>query len=428
MQVALFTTFAASRKEPLVEMIERIHAGFRAAGFGEPAVRFSLSDAPEIAPMRAVAAIAGIKRVSSIARVLKRWPQLEPFARVITSPAAGGATSRVMSNLLPSGTVEPVDFAVLREIARGVPKSFPFHGVALHFSAPGFSEGPALPPTPDPWTLSMLMRAGVDIGAGHPTSAGVSVQDAWWVNGRQRSLAALRIVDVDPAARSLPAPPADVASVFAACGKVRKTIQVPIVTAPAAPPGTDVPQSMLAKGEAIRSIVRAYRTRMGEFLDALPHDLPQREEVAPAASPTGLPVSGPKKPELVRAFEPMGYDCRGDSGTFTLKRRTGANLTVKLSLDVGTWSNSLTAFMQVLGLIDGEGFKATLSLPASRRAARGLVNGVELPAQFPIGGAERWKQIVDNLAALVAALDRTFVPEIETASGPSPEWFRPETT
>src|SRR5580700_8392913 len=113
MQVALFTTFAASRKEPLVEMIERIHAGFRAAGFGEPAVRFSLSDAPEIAPMRAVAAIAGIKRVSSIARVLKRWPQLEPFARVITSPAAGGATSRVMSNLLPSGTVEPVDFAVL---------------------------------------------------------------------------------------------------------------------------------------------------------------------------------------------------------------------------------------------------------------------------------------------------------------------------
>jgi hypothetical protein len=46
MLVAMFTTFAASRKEPLAEMIARIHDGFLAAGFGEPSVRFSLADAP----------------------------------------------------------------------------------------------------------------------------------------------------------------------------------------------------------------------------------------------------------------------------------------------------------------------------------------------------------------------------------------------
>ena len=56
------------------------------------------------------------------------------------------------------------------------------------------------------------------------------------------------------------------------------------------------------------------------------------------------------------------------------------------------------------------------------------MRGVELPAQFSIGSPDRWRQIVDNLAALVAALDRTFVPEIEAISGPSPEWFRPEAT
>jgi hypothetical protein len=61
----------------------------------------------------------------------------------------------------------------------------------------------------------------------------------------------------------------------------------------------------------------------------------------------------------------------------------------------------------------------------ARRAARGTVHGVELAGQFPIGGPDRWRRIVDNLAVLVAELDRGFVPEIEAASGRSPEWYRP---
>lgn len=46
--------------------------------------------------------------------------------------------------------------------------------------------------------------------------------------------------------------------------------------------------------------------------------------------------------------------------------------------------------------------------------------------QYQIGDAEHWQQIVDNLAALVAELGRSFVPAIEAAAGPSPEWYRPE--
>jgi hypothetical protein len=117
------------------------------------------------------------------------------------------------------------------------------------------------------------------------------------------------------------------------------------------------------------------------------------------------------------AFAPMGYDCRGESGSFALKRRTSGNLAVEVRLDVGTWSDAVAAFMKVVGLVDGQGFKATLLLPVSPRAS---------PGQVPIGSPERWRQIVDNLAALVAALDHSFVPEIEAISGPSPEWFRPD--
>lgn len=86
---------------------------------------------------------------------------------------------------------------------------------------------------------------------------------------------------------------------------------------------------------------------------------------------------------------------------------------VEVELDVGTWSHSLTAMFRVYGL----GFRGTLPLPVSKRAGA---------AQYPIGDAERWKKLVDNLAALVAEVDRTFVADVEKAAGPSPEWYSPE--
>ena len=111
--------------------------------------------------------------------------------------------------------------------------------------------------------------------------------------------------------------------------------------------------------------MRAYRARLPELLAALPHDLPLRAEDPPA--------SGPKKPDLVRAFEPLGYDCHGKSGSFTLRRRTAGHLAVELALDVGTWGNAILAHMKVLGLVDGQGFKATLPLPVSaQRNARAV--------------------------------------------------------
>ena len=138
--------------------------------------------------------------------VLRRWPELERFVQVAGSTAMHSTKSRMMSNLM-AGEVEPVRFEILEEIARGVPKSFPFHGISFHFSATGFSEGPSLPVASDARTVRQLLRAGVDIGAGQPTSAGVNVKDAWWVNGRQRFVGALRIIEADPKSKKLPAVP-----------------------------------------------------------------------------------------------------------------------------------------------------------------------------------------------------------------------------
>src|SRR5262249_13199755 len=106
MRVAVFTTFAASRKEPLAQTLSRMHEGCVAAGLGEPAVGFVLSDATGLAsgPL----ALAGLKRVSSVDRVLKRWPQLHEFERTVTGPATGQGATRVITNVSTDGQVKPL--------------------------------------------------------------------------------------------------------------------------------------------------------------------------------------------------------------------------------------------------------------------------------------------------------------------------------
>jgi hypothetical protein len=332
MLVALMTNFQANRKEALALLLERIHDAFRDAGHPQPFLGFTLSDSP----------VPG--SASIVDRVLKRFPQLERF--VITSTLLPGAPSvREITNRSGSPAAdESVEFATLLAVAEGVPRSFPLHNVTVRFETPMFGE--ASPPG--------LAAAGM--------APGITAGDAWWVNGRMRSLSALTVVDANPAAGKLPPLPVPVATVLAACGKVKSTLQVPQskqpFEAPAAPPVASVDT------RSVSAIVQDYRARLTEIVEraALPHDLPPAQE---AIRNTRLgETTGPKKPILVRAFKPLGYDCQAGHGTFTLRRRTPADLTVEISLDAGTWSRSITAHFRVLGF----NFKGVLSLPVSKRA------------------------------------------------------------
>ena len=176
MRVARLTTFAASRKEPLAEVMQRIHRGFLDAGLGEPMVRFNFGDSP-------------MGAASIVDRVLKRHRELERF--VTGAPPAPGMTGvrRISNGPLSPAAGETVPLSLLHTIVSGVPRSFPFHGVVLHFHAPEFGD---LVPTP---LRSPEMMAGV------------LPSDSWWVNGRQRSLSACAVVEADPAGKQLPAPP-----------------------------------------------------------------------------------------------------------------------------------------------------------------------------------------------------------------------------
>jgi len=375
MLLAVVTNFRASRKEPLDELLTRIHAAFREYGVGEPEIQFGLGDGP----------LTG--SISSVDRALKRFPQLADF-QFSAAPMPHMAEVRQLSNGPSSPAAgKAVEFATLQAIAQGVPRSFPFHTAQFRFMSPLFGE--AIP-------ASAVVSA---------TTPGILVGDSWWINGRNRSLMALTLIEADPSAKKLPPMPASLAAVLAACGKVESSNQVPL--------GLPAPSPEPEAVHRVSKIVMEYRQRMPEIVDraGLPHDLPSAAE---SRRLIGLGEgSGPKKPALDAAFKPLGYRCKAKSGTFTLRRTTSANLTVDVTLDVGTWSNSLTAFYEVQGV----GFTARLPLPAARQA-------VGTP-QYPIGDADRWRQIVQNLAMMVSELDRSFVPELEAASGPAPEWFKP---
>jgi hypothetical protein len=374
MRIAMNHTIAASKKEPLAELTGRIRQAFLDAGLSEPTIRFSLMGEGRV------------EGYSPIDRVLKRHPEMKRF-EVFTASIPGTSESRRLTNA-ESG--EAAEYSTLLAIAAGVPRSYPFGAVVLHFHAPAFGE-----------RLIGLPKFGNSL-------PGVMVTDNRWVSGRHRALSVYTVVEADEGDKKLPPNAGPVDAVIKACGKVRRTDQVHIL----APDGRTIVGSIPpAKVEAVDAIVADYRARIKEVVElaGLPHHLPPAAEIR--FQNAGV-IAGPRKPALDGAFKPMGYSCRGGSGEFHLARRTSGNLTVQLYLDVGTWSHAVSAIFTV----QGAGFKASLTIP---------VTPLDGPGQYPIGDAAQWQKIVENLAAMVRELDRGFVPEIEEAAGPTPAWYQP---
>jgi hypothetical protein len=374
MRVAMNHSLATSKKESLAELMGRIRQAFLDARLLEPAIRFSLMGEGRV------------EGHSPIDRVLKRHPEMKRFETF--SAAMGGPELRLLTNAASGETAE---YSTILAIAAGVPRSYPFSAVVLHFHAPAFGE-----------RFIGLPKFGHSL-------PGVMVTDNRWVNGRHRALSVYTVVNADEGDKKLPPNPEPVDAVIKACGKVRRTDQVHQL----APDGRTIVGSIPpAKVEAVKAIVADYRARIKEVvaLADLPHSLPPAAEIR--LQNAGV-IVGPRKPVLEAAFKPMGYACRGGSGEFHLTRRTSGNLTVELYLDVGTWSHSVSAIF----LVHGAGFKASLGIPV---APQDVAFG-----QYPIGDAAQWQRIVENLAAMVRELDRSFVPEIEQAAWPTPAWYRP---
>src|SRR5207344_1001518 len=106
-------------------------------------------------------------------------PELARFVTTaVPTPLISGAR-RITNDPLSPAAGEAVPFPTLRAIAAGVPRSFPFHDIAIHFHSPEFGE---------------LNSAGT---RSSEMMCGILASDSWWVNGRNRSLTACALVEAD---------------------------------------------------------------------------------------------------------------------------------------------------------------------------------------------------------------------------------------
>jgi hypothetical protein len=368
MRVAEFTTFNANRKEPLATLVARLIEAVDAAGMAGRHIAAAFSDTP----------VAG--SVSAVARALKKMPELAPFAtedppRVLTNMEGGPKPG------------ETIPDATILSLAACVPRSLPFNQISLSITGDGFGLGFAV----------------AHMGNIPP---GITIGDSWGAHGRSRTLQSLYVFEADPAATVLPDLPTNLAAIFAACGKVDFKTQMVV-------PGTDMPA---APGDP-DAVVARWRARIPEIAAGMPHDLPDagaafdaRRNARRAGAWSDV---GPMKPALTRAFKLLGYGCKGGPGYFELTRRTPANTTLLLYVDVGTWSQKTHAHLDIMALAG----KTRLILPVTPREGG--------PMQYPIAGPQEWKQIVANLAHMVVALEKGLLPEFEAAAGPSPAWYLP---
>jgi hypothetical protein len=355
MEVLVQYQYRASKKETFGILLRRLHDAFAAAPL-PVFYEFAFTDSP------------GGGGVSAVDRAVKKFPQLAALMK--TQEALG---MPLPPHKLIAGDESSLPFSTLAEIADGLPRSLPFHAAKVRFRGPAFGTGGPL------------------------VGTGISASDSWWINGRQRHLSASFMFDAGEGGRKLPVPEGPLGVVLAALGKPSKTNRFPMVNFNPA----QVSPSPLDE------ITKKYKARLLEMVAeaAMPHSLPPLTEALKLGNPPH-----PLKPPLENAFAPMGFSCKGGSGTFSLRRRTKANNVVEVDLDVGTWSRLVMAHFRV----HTPSYRLTLAMPV----APGLAGG-----QYPIGDVERWEKIVANLAALCRYLDSEISPEIDAAAGPAPEWF-----
>lgn len=197
MPVGFFTTFRANRKEPLAALLERIHSAFQKCGESLPAVHFAFADST-----------VG-DGISCVDRVQKRFPEMERFLSTVEIVPGQLAYRQLSNQVGTAGEGEDVEFETILRIAEGVPRSYPFHGITIHFTSPQFGVLPA--DTKPPLAMaSQLLQSGVVVG------------DHWWASGRLRSVQSLPIATVPTMGRKLPPLPDLVEAVFTARGKPRK--------------------------------------------------------------------------------------------------------------------------------------------------------------------------------------------------------------
>jgi hypothetical protein len=347
-------------------------------------------------------------RQSSIARVLKCFPELERFQGsfqqvwdqdrvVFLANTEAGLHDRVAEpSTIKTGSRDPVDPGILSEILHGVPRRFPIWDVDIFF---GGSEE--------------LNLAGLPANAFDErphlrtiTSPGIHFRSHWGPAKRRQNLGAL-ISLPPPNDATPPVLPATTQNFLAAIGKI---FHSELSLSPPAKDRTRI-ASLITQGQQIAKRYREnpFAGRPGVNLPCpLPPVPPGRQFGVPLIMRRDAGIPGIKE-LLKKEFGPLGYRYQSNlsgRGSYAMMKATAQNYVLDFNVDASP--------------IGGQfGSSISLATPFAR-----FNLAVKLPPHgqdYPIN--EHLPELVKNTAFVAQVLEETFVAEIATIFGPAPKWF-----
>lgn len=374
--------FRPKPKEPIAERVARILEATGEPGRGCSRLLFLLSDNP-------------FGKVSAVDRIKKAYPAMAEFEYdgPISREMRHYPPFKALSNFCPPwtehnprhppGSVAP---ATLLEVLRGVPRRFPLLGVSVTVDGvdwagdgAGLASGPAADDYPPAPGFGRYLYPSVTLS--HDTRLDFEAVV-------ERSRAEARVQE-------------SVTAKLAAIGRITSELK-----------------RVRYEGSELAALDRCREkaSRFEERFKARFHEWLVEEAALPAAlqpaSGAGTERPFSVKQSLRAAFGPLGYRylaSQSGQGGYTLQKRTLLNHKLRVFVDRGTWSRSLSCHFSFTGLEKAH----TLELPA---------HPGQVVHSYPADGQEIVDAVIANWAATVVGLERDFVSELGEIYGADPEW------
>jgi hypothetical protein len=359
-------------------------------------------------------------RVSSVKRVLKNYPELVEYEfdgrEIVDKKTDFIMYSKGLSNFSkqywreynPNNINKSVPFYKLHEIAKKIPRAYPFHTAIFIFDRINWFltdhelSQPTLRIGPREFPLSTYL------------SNAIIFYSNWWISGRDLGLmAAVEIPVPEKNASSLPPLDEGIKKSVELIGKIR-------VEEIVAAPSEDEMKVLHHLEPRALEIVKQYNSIEREFKERLlesisiPHILPDQFKI-------NGDNKGSRKTAIMNVFKPRGYSYLSKlsgQGIYTLVKRTKSNHQIKLLFDSGKYNCGLACTM-VLEAPFWE-YRVALPLPYKDDKTGSMTTTIAL---YPLPDEETLKMVVNNFAVVVDYMEKTFVKEMEELYGPAPNWY-----
>jgi len=349
-----------------------------------------------------------LRKQSSVARVLKCFPELEQFQGsfqqawdqdrvVFLSNADAKLHERVAEpSTIKIGSRDPADPAILSQILHGVPKRFPFWDVDIFFGGSEVLNIAGLPATAFE-ERSHLRQI---------TSPGIHFRSHWGPAKRRQSLGAL-ISLPSPNEAAPPVLPAATQTLLATIGK---TYSSELSLSPSAQDHPRI-KALIEQGQ---QIAKRYRENpfAGRPDATLPCPLPPVQPGQQFGVPlimrrdAGIPSI---KDLLKQEFGRLGYRYKSNlsgQGSYSLIKATAQNYVLDLHVDASPMGGQFGSLISVATPFAR--FNLAIKLPPHGQ-------------DYPIN--EHLPELIKNTAFVAQVLEETFVAEIVTLFGPASKWF-----